>query len=358
MSQVVSKHSTSPPVRLLGLGAAVPPHKLPQDLVQTVATRILGPRYPDFERMSKSFASSGIDTRYSVVPFEWFEAPKDWPERSQAYLEGATALFVAAAQQALGASDLRADEIDTIVTVSSTGIATPTLDARAMRKMNFRSDVHRVPVFGLGCAGGVSGLSLAARLAKAAPGSKVLLVCVETCTLSFRADRLRKADIIATVLFGDGAAAACISTQSDDGAILGMGGEYTWPDTLPIMGWEVDADGFGVIFDRSIPEFVKQNFAAAVEGALSRMGLGQASLSRMICHPGGAKVVDAIESALHLAQGVLDHERSVLRDYGNMSAPTALFVLKRVAESGLKGEMMLAALGPGFTASMLPIRFA
>jgi alkylresorcinol/alkylpyrone synthase len=269
VSQAANLHSTSPPARLLGLGAAVPPHKLPQDLVQIVATRILGPRYPDFERMSKSFATSGVDTRYSVVPFEWFEEPKDWPARTKAYLEAATALFIAAAEQALSTSGLGADDIDTIVTVSSTGIATPTLDARAMREMNFRSDVRRVPIFGLGCAGGVSGLSLAARLAMAAPGSRVLLVCIETCTLSFRADRLRKADIIATVLFGDGAAAACVSTESDGGAIFGMGEEHTWPDTLPIMGWEVDSDGFGVIFDRSIPEFVKQNFAAAVDGPWS-----------------------------------------------------------------------------------------
>ena len=205
-------HSISAPARLLGLGTAVPRHKLPQDLVKTVAARILGPRYPDFERLSKSFASSGIDARYSVVPFEWFETPSDWPERTRAYLEGATELFMTAAQRALDASGLRAEDIDTIVTISSTGIATPTLEARAMRHMNFRTDVHRVPVFGLGCAGGVSGLSLAARLARSAPGSKVLLVCVETCTLSFRADRLQKADIIATVLFGDGAAAACLST--------------------------------------------------------------------------------------------------------------------------------------------------
>jgi len=344
------------PARLLGLGTAVPPYKLPQDLVKTVATRILGERYPDFERMAKSFENSGIDARYSVVPFEWFESPKDWPERTEAYLAGATALFIAAAEAALAEAGLLAQEIDTIVTVSSTGIATPTLEARAMRQMKFRDDVHRVPVFGLGCAGGVTGLSLAARLAAAAPGSKVLMVCVETCTLSFRADRLQKADIIATVLFGDGAAAACLSTDSD-GAILGVGGEHTWPDTLPIMGWEVDKDGFGVIFDRSIPEFVKQNFADAVEATLGRMGIEPASLARMICHPGGAKVVDAIEAALHLEQGILDHERDVLRDFGNMSAPTALFVLKRVLQSGQKGDMILAALGPGFTASMLPIRF-
>lgn len=349
-------HYTSAPARLLGVGTAVPPYKLPQDLVKIVATRILGERYPDFERLSRSFTTAGIDTRYSVVPFEWFEEPKDWKQRTQAYLQGATALFIAAAERALAASNLRAEDIDTIVTASSTGIATPTLEARAMRQMNFRPDVQRVPVFGLGCAAGVSGLSLASRLAVAAPGSKVLFVCVETCTLSFRADRLQKADIIATVLFGDGAAAACLSTDSQTGAVFGTGGEYTWPDTLAIMGWDVDTDGFGVVFDRSIPEFVKRNFAEAVGSTLGRMGIEQGDLARMICHPGGAKVVDAIESALHLEQGVLDHERGVLRDFGNMSAPTALFVLERVLKDAPKGDMMLAALGPGFTASMLPLR--
>ena len=153
------------------------------------------------------------------------------------------------------------------------------------------------------------------------------------------------------------AAAACVSTDSDIAPAFGIGAEHTWPDTLPIMGWEVDQDGFGVVFDRSIPEFVKTNLAAATERVLETMGIEQPDLKRMICHPGGAKVVDAIEEALHLEQGSLDHERGVLRDFGNMSAPTALFVLKRVVDDAPAGDMLLAALGPGFTASMLPIRF-
>ena len=136
------------------------------------------------------------------------------------------------------------------------------------------------------------------------------------------------------------------------------GTERGQPDDgrLIAESWRVP-ERFGVVFDRSIPEFVKQNFAAATERVLKELGIEQVGLSRMICHPGGAKVVDAIEEALHLEQGSLDHERNVLRDYGNMSAPTALFVLKRVAENAPEGDMLLAALGPGFTASMLPIRF-
>ena len=351
-------HAAMPAARLLGVGTAVPPHQLPQDMVKIVARRVLGDRYADFDRLTKSFDNAGIENRYSVVPFEWFEESHDWPSRTKAYLDGATKLFIDAAQQALEAAGWRAEDVDTIVTISSTGIATPTLDARAMQVMAFRANVQRVPVFGLGCAGGVTGLALAARLAAATPGSKVLLVAVETCTLSFRADRMQKADIIATVLFGDGAAAACVSTDGGDNPMLGQGAEHTWADTLPIMGWDVDADGFGVVFDRSIPEFVKQNMAGAVASSLETLGLKQSELSRLICHPGGAKVVEAIESALHLEQGVLDHEREVLRDYGNMSAPTALFVLKRVLASDPTGTMLMTALGPGFTASVLPIRFS
>lgn len=351
-------HMSMPPARLIGVGTAVPEHVCPQDMVKTVARRVLGDRYADFDRLTKSFDNAGIDTRYSVVPFDWFETTQDWPSRTKAYLEGATALFVEATERALDESGWRAEDVDTIITISSTGIATPTLEARAMRVLNFRPDVQRVPVFGLGCAGGVTGLALAARLAGATPGSKVLLVAVETCTLSFRADRMQKADIIATVLFGDGAAAACVSTDGGDAPVLGRGAEHTWPDTLPIMGWDVDREGFGVVFDRSIPEFVKQHLADAVNGSLEKLDLQQSDLSRLICHPGGAKVIEAIESALHLQQGALDHEREVLRDFGNMSAPTALFVLKRVLADSPSGTMLLTALGPGFTASVLPMRFS
>lgn len=343
------------PVQLLGLATHVPPHRLPQDLVRLNARRILGERYPDFERLTKSFDNAGIDARYSVVPFEWFEQRQDWPSRTRAFLEGGLAMFIGAAEKALAAAGLAPQDVDTIVTVCSTGIATPTLEARAMQTMGFRADVHRVPVFGLGCAGGVSGLSLAARLARAEPGSTVLFVCLETCTLSFRDDRMQKADIIATVLFGDGAAAACLSTEGKGLASIGKGVEHTWADTLSIMGWDVDERGFGVIFDRSIPEFVKTEFERAVTGGLDAMGLDLADVTRMVCHPGGAKVVEAIEGALRLVPDSLGYERGVLRDFGNMSAPTALFVLERVLADSPEGPLVMAALGPGFTASMLAL---
>jgi alkylresorcinol/alkylpyrone synthase len=213
-----------------------------------------------------------------------------------------------------------------------------------------------VPVFGLGCAGGVTGLGLAARLAKADPGEVVLLVAVELCTLSFRLDDTSKANLVATALFGDGAAACVLRVGEDGLAEVEASAEHRWPGTLDIMGWEVGDRGLGVIFDRSIPSFAEENLRPAVDAMLGRTGLGVADVKRFICHPGGTKVVAAIESALELGQGRLDHERTVLADYGNMSSPTALFTLER---AGLgSGRRALLAMGPGFTASTAILRAA
>lgn len=335
---------------LIGLGTVVPEHILPQSLAEETARRLLGPRYPQFERLAPSFRNSGVSTRYSVVPIDWFEHDKHWADRNAAYLDGATALFTKAALAALADANLRADQIDTVITVSTTGIATPGLEARAMATLGFRHDIQRIPVFGLGCAGGVSGLNLARQMALGAPETNVLMVAVETCSLSFRTDRMQKADIIATVLFGDGAAAAIVSTAGR-GPRVGAGCQILWPDTLAIMGWDVDDVGLGVVFDRSIPEFVRANLNDVAQKALAKSGLVAGQIDRFVCHPGGAKVVDAIEDALSLQTGSLGAERAVLRDFGNMSAPTVLFVLQKVLAEGQTGHMMLAALGPGFTAA-------
>jgi len=249
------------PVYLNGLSTAIPQFELPQTLVEDNARRILGSRYAQFERMSASFKTSGVEKRYSFAPIDWFQEPKNWEDRNTLYLKGAQDIFIKVANQALSEANLNADEIDTVVTVSSTGIATPTIEALAFKEMGFRSDIKRVPVFGLGCAGGVSGLGIAQSLASADPDSNVLLVVIEACTLSFRSDRLQKADIIATILFGDGAAAAVLSTNENSNIKLHRGSEHLWPDTLGIMGWDVDNTGLGVVFDRSIPAFAEEHMA-------------------------------------------------------------------------------------------------
>ena len=239
--------------------------------------------------------------------------------------------------------------------MSSTGIATPSLEARVAGRMGFRADVERVPVFGLGCAGGVSGLAIASRLARARPGSTVLLVAIEICTAAFRMDQLSAANMVATALFGDGAAACVVRSGESGLARIEGAGEHMWPDSLDIMGWKVDPSGLGVIFDRSIPPFAEEHVGPAVDGILARIGVARGSVDRFACHPGGAKVITALETTLRLDQGTLDHERAVLEEYGNMSAPTVLFVLERLVKQGLPRRTVLTALGPGFTCSCLSL---
>ena len=198
-------------------------------------------------------------------------------------------------------------------------------------------------------------MGLAARLASARPGSIVLLVAVELCSVAFRLDKLTKENIVATALFADGAAACVLRAGAVGLAQVEASGQHSWPGTLDIMGWSVDDTGLGVIFDRAIPPFATANMGPAVMGILQRNGIAMADVDRFACHPGGAKVIVALEVALALEQGTLDHERAVLANYGNMSAPTALFVLDRLAQAGLPKRTVLTAMGPGFTASCVSL---
>ncbi len=343
---------------LVSLATSVPPHVFLQKDVLAAAWDIFGSRFPEFERFSSIFFNTGIVKRHAVKPFDWYLATRGWPERTEAFFEGAEALYVEVAEKALAAANLKAADIDTVVTICSTGIATPSLDARVSRRMGFRSDVSRVPVFGLGCAGGVSGLSIASRLAQARPGTNVLLVALELCSLALRLDKLTKANIISVSLFGDGAAAIILRAGDGGATRIEHTGEHLWPGTLDIMGWNVDPEGFGIVLRRTVPEFVATQLKPALLQILGRMQLTLADIDRFICHPGGAKVINALESALSLDQGTLEHERQVVAEYGNMSAPTVLFILERALAKGLPARSLVTALGPGFTASCVTLRHA
>ena len=306
-----------------------------------------------FDRLAGVFDTVLIDERQSVAPIDWYREPRGWAERGALYLEAADALFIDAATRAIAAAGLRPDEIDGVVFASTTGIATPSIDARVAPRLGLRDDVRRLPLFGLGCAGGVSGLATAARLAVAEPGSNWLFVCVETCSISIWLENDDPAAIVATALFGDGAAAAVVSTEGDGLATIAGAGEKLWPDTLGIMGWRVEDPGFSVVFDRAIPPFITSELTAAIDGILASLSLTRADIDRFCCHPGGTKVVDAIEEALELGIGTLDLERQVLREHGNMSAPTVLFILEALIERGLPRRVMMTGFGPGFTCAGL-----
>jgi len=338
--------------RLLALATSVPPFALGQEEVARRARRVFDEASAsELDRLMPVFANAGIARRYSCVPIEWYERPHGWVERNALYLEHAVRLLAEAARAALDGARLKADAIDAVVCVSTTGIATPSLDALLMGPLGLRPDVRRLPLFGLGCAGGVIGLSRAADLARAAPDARVLFLVVELCALSFRRNDTTKSNLVATALFGDGAAAAIVSCRGA-GPALGAGGEHTWPNSLDIMGWDVAEDGLKAIFSRDIPTLVEQRLREATQTFLARNALRLDDIRHFVCHPGGAKVVTALEHAYGLDAGALDSARHVLRDYGNMSAATVLFVLERVLAGGAEGRMLLSALGPGFTAGM------
>jgi alkylresorcinol/alkylpyrone synthase len=344
--------------RLLAVATAVPPYPLDQDAVVERVRRLFG-RSPELERLLPVFVNSGIRRRFSSVPIAWYDETHGWAERNRIYLDSALGLLETATREALRRAGRDKNEIGAIVVVSSTGIATPSLDALLIDRMALCPTVRRLPIFGLGCAGGVLGLARAASQALAAPGETVLFLVVELCALSFRRDDLAKSNVIATALFGDGAAAALLSTDGN-GPIIGAAGEHTWPKSLDVMGWEVADDGMRAVMSRDIPQIVATRLCAAAAAFLARHGMRLADIDRYICHPGGTKVLMALERAFALPPGTLQDGRTVLRDYGNMSAATIMFLLERLLaeerDAGRRWRRALVnALGPGFSAAFLTL---
>jgi alkylresorcinol/alkylpyrone synthase len=336
--------------RLLALKSAVPPYILEQKDVVIRAGQLFGERR-DVERLMPIFTNTGIDRRYSCVPIDWYAEEHGWQDRTELYVENATDLLEKVALALLEEAKLSIDDIDAIVVSSTTGIATPSLDALVIERMKLRRDIRRLPIFGLGCAGGVIGLSRAADLAKARPGSRVMFLVVELCALTFRKNDMTKSNFVATALFGDGAAGAILSTEAD-GPAFGSSGEYTWPNSLDIMGWEVQEDGLKALFAQSIPTLVANDFSTILVAFLQKHDLKLRDIDKFACHPGGAKVLDALEDAFEIERGALTESRSVLRDFGNMSAVTALFVLERMDWRKKNQRILMTALGPGFSSVM------
>lgn len=337
------------PPRLNALATALPRYVVNRDAIREISRRLFGGA---LDRLGPIHDNAGIELRYSCVPLDWYLTPHRWAERSALFVDNALDLSARAALDCLERAGLAVSDVDAVIAVSTTGICTPSLDALLIDRLRLRPDVTRLPVFGLGCAGGVLGLARAAALAKSTPGAIVLLVVVELCGLTFRVGDRSAANMVATALFGDGAAAALISTRGDGPAITAWG-EHTWPHSLDVMGWKVEDDGFKVLFSRDIPALISRELRPALDGWLDRQGLIRSDIDGFACHPGGAKVVTALEGALDLTPGTLADERAVLHDYGNMSAASLLFVLERRLKRPVPRRMVATALGPGFTAGFL-----
>jgi alkylresorcinol/alkylpyrone synthase len=336
--------------RIAGIATAVPPFVFSQEAARAKAAEVFGGSFADLARLLPVFANGGIERRWSCRPLDWHGEGHGFAERNRVYLESALDLLADAAARAAADADMPLASIDQVVAVSSTGIATPSLDARLAERLGLRADLVRTPIFGLGCGGGVSGLARAAALAEARPGSRVLLLVVELCTLTFRLSDKSKANLVACALFADGAAAAILSTTASGPAVVATG-EHRWPESLDIMGWTIEDDGMGVLFSIKVPEVVRLKMREATDRFLATAGLTLADVDRLVCHPGGAKVVQALEQSLGLDGAGLADSRAVLRDFGNMSAASVLFVLERALADPSWRRGLMTAMGPGFSAA-------
>jgi len=339
-----------PNARIASVATATPPYKLDQAAVVAEARQMFAPDVPRFDRFTDAYRNAAIDTRHSCVPIEWYSKPHPFSERNDLFIENAVELLAEVAEKIFEDADIGAGDIDGLVVVSTTGIATPSLDALLLERLPFRRDVQRLPIFGLGCGGGVTGLARAAQLAMTRPESRVLFLVVELCGLTFRVNDVSKSNIIATALFGDGAAGALLGCNLEGPAVSAWG-EHTWENSLDVMGWEIDDDGLGVLFSSDIPHLVRTRLGEPAKAFLAGQGLTPADIVRHACHPGGAKVLDALEELYELPPGGLKTAREVLRRNGNMSAATAMFVLAETMRDNDPGPWLMSALGPGFTAT-------
>ena len=343
-----------PPISIHSIATAYPPYCFRQDDVMAKAAEVFGHRPELMQRMAKSYGNAGVKQRNSCVPLEWYATPHGWPERAQLFEENALALLTEAGREALKAAGVDPKDVAATVTVSSTGFTTPSLDSLLQGPLGLGPNVQRLPVFGLGCAGGVIGLARAAAMARALPGQWILFLCTELCGLTFRPADDSKANIIGTTIFGDGAAALLLRADESGGGLAHITGwgEHTWPDTRDIMGWKVEDDGLGVVFSRSIPILVRERMRGITDEFLRTQGLAHSDLDGLIVHPGGEKVLEALEACYDMPAGGLSDARAVLADHGNMSAVTVLAVLERALARGAKGRHLMTALGPGFSVGM------
>jgi len=359
-------------VGLLGVATASPAHDLPQAEAKAFAASFFAddPARDDLrlQKLLRSYDNAGVEHRQIGQPVSWLGEGRGFAEKNAAYTKHALSLSHAAGAEALERAGVDPSEVGAIIFATSTGIATPSLDGRLIQSLGLPRDALRLPLWGLGCAGGGAALARAIPLARGL-GKPVLVIACELCSLTFVHGDRRDANLIAVALFGDGAAACVVAPAPRwraDADSESQGPELLAPyarlldDTEAIMGWDLEDQGLRVRFSPSIPSLVREVAGGMLDEAAAAAGLSRAQLQHLVLHPGGRRVLDAYAEALDATPEQLRHAQGVLRDHGNMSSPTVLFVLERfLADPGSKrGQAgLLLALGPGFCAEGVSFRW-
>lgn len=349
--------SAAPLVRALATGT--PPHRISQTEVREVARQVF-PRMAARARMLDVFDNALIETRSFARPLDWYREKRGFGEKNAAFVEEARALILRLAREALTRAEIEPAEVDAVVLVNTSGISTPSLDAFVIETLGLNRHAARLPVWGLGCAGGACGLARAADLVRAGH-RRVLYLAVELCSLTLVRSDESKSNFVGTALFSDGGAAVVVTAPDVPGPppLLALHGGYSTliEDSEDIMGWDVVDDGLKVRFSRDIPTLVRSMMRENVAQALAAYGWLPEEISTFVVHPGGVKVLAAYEEALNLAPGTLDASRRVLAQYGNMSSVTVLFVLEETLRARPQGRGLLSAMGPGFSAEHVLLSF-
>ncbi|HHZ16952.1 MAG TPA: 3-oxoacyl-[acyl-carrier-protein] synthase III C-terminal domain-containing protein [Peptococcaceae bacterium] len=349
---------------IASVGTALPPYEVGQAESKNFARQLFQDSFGDVERLLKVFESTRIEKRHFCMPPEWFAEEHSWEEKNNLFIENAICLGAEAISACLRKQDLKAADIDVMVYVNSTGIATPSIDAYLANLLGMKADLVRMPLWGLGCAGGAAGLARGFDLALAHPHRKIIVCCIELCGLTFVFNDRSKANFIAASLFADGAAAALIigdevMMNNETMPQILSSASFTWPDTLEVMGWHVQNEGMMVIFSKDIPSLVLRYLRPQVENYARCQNLSLADISRYIVHPGGTKVMEAYEGALELAPDALDLVKEVLKNHGNMSSCTIFYILEKELERRHQpGEYgLMLALGPGFSCEQVMLKW-
>lgn len=357
---------------ILSVAEAIPPFTITQDKVMDFAEELFSESFQDIKRLLPVFLNGQIEKRHFSKDLEWFKQDHTLQEKNDAYIESSVILGVEAIEKCLSNSmylskNIPYDEIEAIFTISSTGITTPSIEARIMNLLPFTPHTKRVPIWGLGCAGGASGLSRAYEYCLAFPKAKVLVLAIELCSLTFQRNDRSKSNLVGTSLFADGVAAVVVCGEESDfhtyqksQAIPNIIATKStlMKDSLDVMGWDMKNEGLHVVFSRDIPTIVENWLEPNVHSFLEEQNIKIEEVRHFIAHPGGKKVLDAYEKALGLPEGMTEISLQVLKENGNMSSATIFYVLNRFMEQASAGEYGLAAaLGPGFSSELLLMRW-
>ena len=340
--------------KVQAVGIAVPAYALEQSEIKKFVAALFHAHIDKLDRLLPVFESSCIQVRHLSQPLDWYGVSHSFTEANKIFEQVALELSEKAAIEAIKKANVEPEDIGMIIFVSSTGIVTPTLDAKLIQRLGLSPNTGRLPVWGLGCGGGVSGLARAAELSHSLQGRSVLLVTVELCSLTFQQKDYSKSNLVGTSIFADGAAAAVITVDGDGPAILD---NYStlFPDSADVMGWDLVETGFKVRFSKNIPSIVRRHLPNLLNEACAKWNINQEDIVHYVVHPGGAKVLSAYSESLGLARDQLTYGYDILANYGNMSSASVLFVLEKfMAKTPPTGNYgVMLALGPGFSAEQV-----